>query len=76
MKPSQWHKIDFKIWGAEKVNRAESTLRWFQTNQFSRVTEFNSHCEIEANVNLVVQLKKDLKFPIRLHSQKMMETYL
>ena len=63
MKPLQLYDIDFKVWETEKANEIDNTLGWFQTYQFSIVTKFNSHREVESNVNLVVQLKKDYKLP-------------
>lgn len=46
---------------AEKVNGAKNTSKWFQTNYISRVMECGNLCEIEDNVRLMFQLKKDLK---------------
>ena len=46
-----------------KVDGTKSTLRWCQTSYFHGVAECCGLREIEANVNLMVQLKVRLEAP-------------
>ena len=47
------------VWVIER--KTDNTPLWFQNNSFSVVAKCSSLCEIEANVNLVVQLKERKK---------------
>ena len=60
---NEWNGISFKVWEANKVNGTERISWWIQTISFSSVAEFGSLHEIEANVNLVVQMKERLEAP-------------
>ena len=70
-------KLILKVWEAEMVNGIENTSWWFQTSYFSRAVECSSLREIEANINLVVQLKERKTWgTLGLHSLIVMETYI
>jgi len=59
------NEIDFKVEEAEKVEGTEVGHDGFKpTNSLEwQMAECSSLCEIEANVNLVVQLKERLEAP-------------
>lgn len=56
-------QIEYEVQEAEKANMIESKSRWFLTIGLSRVVEFGSRSEKDANVNLVVQLKVRVEAP-------------
>ena len=58
---TEWNEIVFEVKEVRKVNGIASTSWWFQINCFSTVAECRNLHEVEANINLVAQLKERLE---------------